>query len=389
MPAEAADLMDFEADEDFESRGHSRSLSDPSDLVSLARQARLHDFAGGKRAHEPGESPIHKKRDTDKKDVAMWAQEEDLLIVKLVSLHGKKWSLIASQLSGRTDNGVRNRWNRLEKAHLMRAKLGSDHGYRCRRCGQPKRGHICPAITLRTETIASDEIDRIAFNASLGASSALLRASSANSFPSGTESESSSPPLPRSPAELECVPLETVSVQQQHETLDNLSQALGLALSDNVDVGELCRDLTLLADSQQTSDQLSSTNKPIRTMSAPEQLSQYGTQWKSPEAAGDSSSTSSSRRLSDEYMQQIALTFPFEDFLNSPWLGPTPTPEAPLTPTKLAPSYSARHESAGHSFKEVLRHEDNQFRSYSPLTEAPPLVSWYASSRDDAMEEAA
>ena len=78
----------------------------------------------------------------------MWAQEEDLLILKLVGEIGKRWSTIAAQLPGRTDNGVRNRWNRLDKAQQVRAKLGAEHGYRCRRCGLPKRGHICSAITL-------------------------------------------------------------------------------------------------------------------------------------------------------------------------------------------------------------------------------------------------
>ena len=42
----------------------------------------------------------------DKKDVAMWAQEEDHLILQLVMQHGKKWSLIAASLPGRTDNGA-------------------------------------------------------------------------------------------------------------------------------------------------------------------------------------------------------------------------------------------------------------------------------------------
>ena len=82
-----------------------------------------------------------------KKDVPMWTVEEDLLILQLVERYGKKWSKIASFLPGRTDNGVRNRWNRMEKAQSMRQTNGNDHGYRCRRCGQPKRGHICAALT--------------------------------------------------------------------------------------------------------------------------------------------------------------------------------------------------------------------------------------------------
>lgn len=82
-----------------------------------------------------------------KKDVPMWTVEEDLLIMQLVEQHGKRWSKIAARLPGRTDNGVRNRWNRMERAQVLRQARGTEAGYRCRRCGQPKRGHICAALT--------------------------------------------------------------------------------------------------------------------------------------------------------------------------------------------------------------------------------------------------
>ncbi|KAL3931430.1 MAG: hypothetical protein SGPRY_001127 [Prymnesium sp.] len=94
-----------------------------------------------------------------KKEVPMWTVEEDLLILQLVEKHGKRWSKIALHLPGRTDNGVRNRWNRMERAQVLRQRRGAEAGYRCRRCGQPKRGHICAALTLGAAP-AGDELQQ-------------------------------------------------------------------------------------------------------------------------------------------------------------------------------------------------------------------------------------
>lgn len=83
-----------------------------------------------------------------KKEVDAWTAEEDESILSLVEQHGKRWSKIAASLPGRSDNGVRNRWNRIERANAMREAKGPDvGGYRCRRCGLPKRGHTCTALT--------------------------------------------------------------------------------------------------------------------------------------------------------------------------------------------------------------------------------------------------
>ncbi|XP_052200776.1 myb-related protein 330-like [Diospyros lotus] len=46
--------------------------------------------------------------------------EEDELIIKLHSLLGNKWSLIAGRLPGRTDNEIKNYWN----THIKRKLIG-------------------------------------------------------------------------------------------------------------------------------------------------------------------------------------------------------------------------------------------------------------------------
>ncbi|GER35887.1 MYB domain class transcription factor, partial [Striga asiatica] len=49
-----------------------------------------------------------------------FTEEEDELIIKLHSLLGNKWSLIAGRLPGRTDNEIKNYWN----THIRRKLLG-------------------------------------------------------------------------------------------------------------------------------------------------------------------------------------------------------------------------------------------------------------------------
>ncbi|KAI7739897.1 hypothetical protein M8C21_020114 [Ambrosia artemisiifolia] len=46
-----------------------------------------------------------------------FTSEENDIIIRLHSVHGNRWSLIAMELPGRTDNEIKNHW----KAHLRRA----------------------------------------------------------------------------------------------------------------------------------------------------------------------------------------------------------------------------------------------------------------------------
>jgi hypothetical protein len=79
--------------------------------------------------------------------VVPWRPSEDSTILQGVSDYGCKWSLIAQQLPGRSENAVRNRWHRLENAEQTRRKAIEAglpvEGYRCRKCGHFKKGHMC------------------------------------------------------------------------------------------------------------------------------------------------------------------------------------------------------------------------------------------------------
>ena len=39
-----------------------------------------------------------------------WTLEEDKNLMRLYNLHGKKWSIIAKYMTGRTDNTIKNRF---------------------------------------------------------------------------------------------------------------------------------------------------------------------------------------------------------------------------------------------------------------------------------------
>ena len=78
---------------------------------------------------------------------------------------GFKWRVIAAMLPGRSDDAVRNRWNRLQEAlrdgqpvRLLGNPEKPKAGYKCSKCGQPKRNHVCtyqPGTPMALEVMAN------------------------------------------------------------------------------------------------------------------------------------------------------------------------------------------------------------------------------------------
>ncbi|XP_047945843.1 myb-related protein 330-like [Salvia hispanica] len=73
-----------------------------------------------------------------------FSEEEDEIIIKLHSLLGNRWSLIAGRLPGRTDNEIKNYWN----THIKRKLISSGvdpQTHRPRSSGPPSKDNSSSA----------------------------------------------------------------------------------------------------------------------------------------------------------------------------------------------------------------------------------------------------
>jgi len=92
------------------------------------------------------------KRENSHGNRKEWSLLEDQLIVDGVRRSGCRWRQIAAMLPGRSDDAVRNRWNRLKEAEVTGPSLrepgqtGGGAPYHCSKCGQIKKNHRCTAV---------------------------------------------------------------------------------------------------------------------------------------------------------------------------------------------------------------------------------------------------
>jgi len=90
------------------------SFTLPPDAVEYEKAAAASAAASlGEKSHGGGARNVAERKE--------WTASEDELIHSSVLAHGCKWRIIAAQLPGRSDDAVRNRWNRLKEAQAPKA----------------------------------------------------------------------------------------------------------------------------------------------------------------------------------------------------------------------------------------------------------------------------
>ena len=116
---------------------HRRANSKPAFTATV-------EAASSSQASSPSEtSPAGRKG----RELQQWRPAEDQLIMEGVARHGTRWAAVAQDMPGRSENAIRNRYHRLKGAERARqaAQIAgvTGGGYRCRKCGVFKRGHVC------------------------------------------------------------------------------------------------------------------------------------------------------------------------------------------------------------------------------------------------------
>jgi len=85
------------------------------------------------------------------KNVPWTFDENDILLLRVkdnVDSRGRpKWAAVAKGLPGRTAQEARCRYRRISDAETRR-KRGESFRNKCHTCGQLRRGHVCPGVTV-------------------------------------------------------------------------------------------------------------------------------------------------------------------------------------------------------------------------------------------------
>ena len=131
------DLQLWPAVEAILASEHRRANSKPAFTAAV-------EAASSSQASSPsGISPSGRKG----RELQQWRPTEDQLIMEGVARHGTRWAAVAKDMPGRSENAIRNRYHRLKGAERARQAAQSAGvtvgGYRCRKCGVFKKGHVC------------------------------------------------------------------------------------------------------------------------------------------------------------------------------------------------------------------------------------------------------
>lgn len=90
------------------------------------------------------------------KNVPWTYDENDILLMRVqeyIDSRGRpRWAQVAKGLPGRTAQEARCRYRRISDAELRR-KRGESFRNKCHTCGQLRRGHVCPGVTVESRAL--------------------------------------------------------------------------------------------------------------------------------------------------------------------------------------------------------------------------------------------
>lgn len=95
-----------------------------------------------------------------------FTEEEDEIIIKLHSLLGNRWSLIAGRLPGRTDNEIKNYWNTHIKRKLISTGIDPQTHRPLNPTDRPRldfRASAPPPPSKETDVVATNEPTKIIY----------------------------------------------------------------------------------------------------------------------------------------------------------------------------------------------------------------------------------
>ncbi|CAH2080052.1 unnamed protein product [Thlaspi arvense] len=101
-----------------------RKLKELVEIHGTKKWTMIANILEGREGKQCRERWLNHLRPNIKRDA--WTEEEDQILVDAHKVSGTKWTEIAKQLSGRSENAIKNHWNATKRRIIKTKKNGED-----------------------------------------------------------------------------------------------------------------------------------------------------------------------------------------------------------------------------------------------------------------------